>query len=259
MQGGIDPQLPASAYFDLVSAVKQRVPGMHVHAFSPMEVVNGASRTGLSVEDFLIKAREAGLDTIPGTAAEILDDDVRWILTKGKLPTSAWIDVITTAHRVGVRSSSTMMYGHVDNPRHWVAHLRVIARVQDTARENGVAGFAEFVPLPFVHTSSPIYLAGVARPGPTMRDNLAVNAMARIMLHGRIDHVQTSWVKLGVDGTRAMLNAGADDLGGTLMEETISRMAGSSHGSAKTVAELVDIGAGINRPVVERTTTYGRR
>jgi FO synthase len=259
MQGGIDPQLPASAYFDLVSAVKQRVPGMHVHAFSPMEVVNGASRTGLSVEDFLIKAREAGLDTIPGTAAEILDDDVRWILTKGKLPTSAWIDVITTAHRVGVRSSSTMMYGHVDNPRHWVAHLRVIARVQDTARENGVAGFTEFVPLPFVHTSSPIYLAGVARPGPTMRDNLAVHAMARIMLHGRIDHVQTSWVKLGVDGTRAMLNAGADDLGGTLMEETISRMAGSSHGSAKTVAELVDIGAGINRPVVERTTTYGRR
>lgn len=253
MQGGIDPELPASAYVDLVSAVKQRVPDMHVHAFSPMEIVSGAARTGLSVEDFLIKAREAGLDTIPGTAAEILDDEIRWVLTKGKLPAKTWIEVVSTAHRVGLRSSSTMMYGHVDNPRHWVQHLRVLRRIQD---ETG--GFTEFVPLPFVHTSSPIYLAGVARPGPTLRDNLAVHAMARIMLHGSIDNIQTSWVKLGVDGTRAMLRAGANDVGGTLMEETISRMAGSEHGSAKTVAELVEIGAGINRPVVERTTVYGR-
>jgi FO synthase len=252
MQGGIDPELPGSAYFDLAAAVKRRVPGMHVHAFSPMEIVNGASRTGLSVEDFLIKARESGLDTIPGTAAEILDDDVRWVLTKGKLPTQTWIDVVTTAHRVGLRSSSTMMYGHVDNPRHWVQHLRVISRVQD---ETG--GFTEFVPLPFVHHSSPIYLAGVARPGPTLRDNLAVHAVARILLHGRIDNIQTSWVKLGTDGTRAMLRAGANDLGGTLMEETISRMAGSEHGSAKTVAELTEIAAGVGRPVRERTTTYG--
>jgi FO synthase len=251
MQGGIDPELPGTAYFDLAAAVKTRVPQMHVHAFSPMEIVNGSSRTGLSFEDFLIKARESGLDTIPGTAAEILDDEVRWVLTKGKLPTSTWIDVVTTAHRVGVRSSSTMMYGHVDNPRHWVQHLRVLSRIQD---ETG--GFTEFVPLPFVHTSSPIYLAGVARPGPTLRDNLAVHALGRIMLHGRIDNIQTSWVKLGVDGTRAMLAAGANDLGGTLMEETISRMAGSEHGSAKTVAELVEIGAGIGRPVVQRGTTY---
>ena len=257
MQGGIDPELPGTAYFDLAAAVKQRVPEMHVHAFSPMEIVNGASRTGLSFEDFLIKARESGLDTIPGTAAEILDDDVRWILTKGKLPTATWIEVVTTAHRVGLRSSSTMMYGHVDNPRHWVQHLRVISRIQDAALDSGLGGFTEFVPLPFVHTSSPIYLAGVARPGPTLRDNLAVHALARIMLHGRIDHIQTSWVKLGVDGTRAMLRAGADDLGGTLMEETISRMAGSEHGSAKTVAELTDIAAGIGRTVRERTTTYG--
>jgi FO synthase len=257
MQGGIDPELPGTAYFDLVAAVKARVPGIHVHAFSPMEVVNGATRTGLSIPEWLARAREAGLDSIPGTAAEILDDDVRWILTKGKLPTSAWIDVVTSAHRLGLRSSATMMYGHVDNPRHWVQHLRVLCRVQDTAAEGGVAGFTEFVPLPFVHTSAPIYLAGVARPGPTLRDNLAVHAMARLMLHGRVDHVQTSWVKLGVDGTRAMLQAGADDLGGTLMEETISRMAGSEHGSAKTVAELEEIGAGIGRPVVQRTTTYG--
>jgi FO synthase len=253
MQGGIDPELPASAYFDLVTAVKQRVPGMHVHAFSPMEIVSGAARTGLSIEDFLIKAREAGLDTIPGTAAEILDDEIRWVLTKGKLPTKTWIEVVTTAHKVGLRSSSTMMYGHVDNPRHWVQHLRVLRRIQDDT-----GGFTEFVPLPFVHTSSPIYLAGVARPGPTQRDNLAVHAMARIMLHGSIHNIQTSWVKLGVDGTRAMLQAGANDVGGTLMEETISRMAGSEHGSAKTVAELVEIGAGIDRPVVERTTVYGR-
>jgi FO synthase len=257
MQGGIDPELPGTAYFDLVAAVKKRVPDMHVHAFSPMEIVNGASRTGLSVEDFLIKAREAGLDTIPGTAAEILDDEVRWVLTKGKLPAQTWIDVVSTAHRVGLRSSSTMMYGHVDNPRHWVQHLRVLSRIQEKNQEDGFAGFTEFVPLPFVHHSSPIYLAGVARPGPTLRDNRAVHAVARILLHGRIPHIQTSWVKLGTDGTRAMLQAGADDLGGTLMEETISRMAGSEHGSAKTVTELTEIAAGIGRPVRERTTTYG--
>ncbi len=256
MQGGIDPELPATAYFDLVAAVKQRVPEMHVHAFSPMEVVNGTARTGLTIEDFLIKAREAGLGSLPGTAAEILDDEVRWVLTKGKLPASTWIEIVSTAHRLGIPTTSTMMYGHVDNPRHWVGHLRVLSRIQDDALEGGYGGFTEFVPLPFVHTSAPIYLAGVARPGPTMRDNLAVHAMARILLHGRIRNIQTSWVKLGVDGTRAMLGAGANDLGGTLMEETISRMAGSEHGSAKTVAELTQIGAGIGRPVRERTTTY---
>jgi FO synthase len=251
MQGGIDPSMPGTAYFDLAAAVKARVPQMHVHAYSPMEVVNGANRTGLSIEDFLIKARESGLGSIPGTAAEILDDEVRWILTKGKLPTRTWIDVVSTAHRVGLPSSSTMMYGHVDNPRHWVAHLRVLRQIQD---ETG--GFTEFVPLPFVHTSSPIYLAGVARPGPSMRDNLAVHAMGRIMLHGSIGNIQTSWVKLGVEGTRAMLRAGANDVGGTLMEETISRMAGSEHGSAKTIEELTEIAARIGRPVRERTTTY---
>ena len=252
MQGGIDPDLPGTAYFELARAVKARVPGMHVHAFSPMEIVNGSARTGLSYRDFLIGIRDAGVDTIPGTAAEILDDEIRWVLTKGKLPASQWVEIVTTAHQVGLRSSSTMMYGHVDAPRHWLGHLRTIARIQDTT-----GGFTEFVPLPFVHTSAPIYLAGIARPGPTLRDNLAVHAMARILLHGRIDHIQTSWVKLGVSGTRAMLQAGADDLGGTLMEETISRMAGSQHGSAKTVSELTDIAAGIGRRVRERTTTYG--
>ncbi|MFD6451239.1 7,8-didemethyl-8-hydroxy-5-deazariboflavin synthase, partial [Nocardia sp. NPDC060220] len=180
------------------------------------------------------------------------DDEVRWVLTKGKLPTSAWIEVITTAHKLGIPSSSTMMYGHVDNPKHWVGHLRVLRGIQD---ETG--GFTEFVPLPFVHQSAPLYLAGAARPGPTNRDNRAVHALARIMLHGRIHNIQTSWVKLGTLGTQAMLTGGANDLGGTLMEETISRMAGSQHGSAKTVAELTEIAAGIDRPVRERTTTYG--
>jgi FO synthase len=251
MQGGIDPELPVTGYADLVRAVKDRVPSMHVHAFSPMEVVNGAAKSGQSIRDWLVALREAGLDTIPGTAAEILDDEVRWVLTKGKLPTSAWIEVITTAHEVGLRSSSTMMYGHVDAPKHWVAHLRILRDIQDRT-----GGFTEFVPLPFVHQNSPLYLAGGARRGPSHRDNRAVHALARIMLHGRISNIQTSWVKLGVERTQVMLNGGANDLGGTLMEETISRMAGSEYGSAKTVAELVEIAAGIGRPARQRTTTY---
>jgi FO synthase len=254
MQGGIHPDLPGTAYFDIARAVKQRVPGMHVHAFSPMEVTNGASRTGLSIRDWLLAAKEAGLDTIPGTAAEILDDDVRWLLTKGKLPAREWIEVITTAHELGIRSSSTMMYGHVDNPSHWLGHFRTLARIQDRT-----GGFTEFVALPFIHTNAPIYLAGVARPGPTPRENRVVHAMARILLHGRIDNIQTSWVKLGAEGSRQVLTGGVNDLGGTLMEETISRMAGSQHGSAKTVAQLTDIVHGLpGRQARQRDTVYGQ-
>ncbi|OBI98382.1 7,8-didemethyl-8-hydroxy-5-deazariboflavin synthase [Mycobacterium asiaticum] len=251
MQGGIDPELPVTGYADLVRAVKARVPSMHVHAFSPMEIANGVTKSGLSIREWLTGLREAGLDTIPGTAAEILDDEVRWVLTKGKLPTSLWVEIVTTAHEVGLRSSSTMMYGHVDSPKHWVGHLNVLRGIQDRT-----GGFTEFVPLPFVHQNSPLYLAGAARPGPTHRDNRAVHALARIMLHGRISHIQTSWVKLGVERTQVMLNGGANDLGGTLMEETISRMAGSEHGSAKSVAELTAIAEGIGRPARQRTTTY---
>jgi FO synthase len=253
MQGGIHPDLPGTAYFDLAREVKRRQPDIHLHAFSPMEIVNGANRTGLSFRDFLTEAKAAGLDTIPGTAAEILDDDVRWVLTKGKLPASTWIEIVSTAHSLGIRSSSTMMYGHVDTPAHWVAHLRTLARVQD---ETG--GFTEFVLLPFVHMNSPVYLAGVARPGPTQQENRAIHAVARLLLHGRIDHVQTSWVKLGNAGTQAMLTGGADDLGGTLMEETISRMAGADNGSEKTVTDLRRLASGIGRTAVQRTTTYGR-
>ncbi|MBO3738082.1 bifunctional FO biosynthesis protein CofGH [Actinoplanes sp. NEAU-H7] len=254
MQGGIDPKMPVTAYADLVRAVKQRVPGMHVHAYSPMEIVTASAKAGVSLREWLTDLRDAGLGTIPGTAAEILDDDVRWVLTKGKLPTATWAEVVTTAHQVGIRSSSTMMYGHVDHPRQWLGHFRVLAGIQDVT-----GGFTEFVALPFVHTNAPIYLAGIARPGPTWRENRVVHAMARVLLHGRIDNIQCSWVKLGDEGTRVMLDSGCNDLGGTLMEETISRMAGSEHGSSRTVAELKELAASAGRPAVERTTVYGRR
>jgi FO synthase len=253
MQGGIDPALPVTYYADVVRAIKQRVPGMHVHAFSPMEIVSAAARAGVSVEEWLTDLRDAGLDTIPGTAAEILDDEVRWVLTKGKLPAATWIDVVSTAHRLGIRSSSTMMYGHVDHPGHWLGHLRTLARLQDDT-----GGLTEFVGLPFVHRNAPIYLAGVARPGPSRRDNRAVHAMARLALHGRIDNIQCSWVKLGDEQTAELLRGGANDIGGTLMEETISRMAGSEHGSSRTVEELSALADLAGRPARQRSTTYGR-
>ena len=252
MQGGIHPDLPGTAYFDIAAEVKRRCPDIHVHAFSPMEVMNGASRAGLPVREWLIRAREAGVDSLPGTAAEILDDDVRWVLTKGKLPASAWIEVITTAHELGIRTTSTMMYGHVDTPAHWVGHLRVLRGIQERT-----GGFTEFVLLPFVHASSPIYLAGMARPGPTRRENRAVHALARIMLHGSIKNIQCSWVKLGPDVCRDALLGGVNDLGGTLMEETISRMAGSENGSYKTISQLADLVAPTGRPLRQRTTLYG--
>jgi FO synthase len=252
MQGGIHPDLPGTAYFDLAAEVKRRCPDMHVHAFSPMEVMNGASRTALPVREWLTRARAAGVDSLPGTAAEILDDDVRWVLTKGKLPAAAWIDVITTAHEVGFRTSATMMYGHVDTPAHWVGHLRVIRGIQDRT-----GGFTEFVLLPFVHASSPIYLAGIARPGPTRRENRAVHAVARLLLHGSISNIQCSWVKLGEQGCRDVLSGGVNDLGGTLMEETISRMAGSQNGSYKTISDLAALVAPTGRALRQRTTTYG--
>jgi FO synthase len=253
MQGGIHPDLPGTAYFDIAAEVKRRCPEMHIHAFSPMEVMNGSARTGLPVRDWLQRAREAGVDSLPGTAAEILDDDVRWVLTKGKLPASAWIEVMTTAHELGIPTTATMMYGHVDTPAHWVAHLRVIRSV---AEKTG--GFTEFVLLPFVHASSPIYLAGLARPGPTRRENRAVHALSRLMLHGAIDSIQCSWVKLGDDLCREVLAGGVNDLGGTLMEETISRMAGSQNGSFKTISQLADMVAPIGRRLRQRTTTYGQ-
>jgi len=252
MQGGIHPDLPGTAYFEIASEVKRRCPDLHVHAFSPMEVVNGASRTGLPIREWLVRAKEAGVGSLPGTAAEILDDEVRWVLTKGKLPASVWIEVISTAHELGLRTSATMMYGHVDTPAHWVGHLRVIRSIQERT-----GGFTEFVLLPFIHENAPIYLAGLARPGPTRRENRAVHALSRLLLHGAIDSIQCSWVKLGDEGCRDVLRGGANDLGGTLMEETISRMAGADHGSYKTISGLRAITEPLGRPLRPRTTTYG--
>jgi FO synthase len=252
MQGGIHPDLPGTAYFDIAAEVRRRCPDMHVHAFSPMEVMNGSARTGLPVREWLIRAREAGLSSLPGTAAEILDDEVRWVLTKGKLPASVWVEVITTAHELGIPTTATMMYGHVDTPAHWVGHLRVIRSIQERT-----GGFTEFVLLPFVHASSPIYLAGLARPGPTRRENLAVHAVSRLLLHGAIGSIQCSWVKLGDEACRDVLVGGVNDLGGTLMEETISRMAGSVNGSYKTISQLTEMVAPTGRPVRQRTTNYG--
>jgi FO synthase len=253
IQGGLHPSLPGDFYFRILDAIAARVPGIHIHAFSPMEVLNGATRLGISFAEFLEECRRRGLGTIPGTAAEILDDDVRWVLTKGKLPADSWEAIVKTAHGLGIRSSSTMMYGHVDAPPHWVAHLRRLARIQD---ESG--GFTEFVPLPFIWQNSPIYLAGKARPGPTALENRRVHAVARILLDGRIRNVQTSWVKVGVEACQRLLQGGANDFGGTLMEETISRMAGAEWGIRKEPEEFVAAIRAIGRVPAERTTTYER-
>jgi FO synthase len=253
MQGGIHPDLPGTFYFDLLAAVKARVPEIHIHAYSPMEVLNGATKLGISFREFLEECRSRGLGTIPGTAAEILDDEVRWVLTKGKLPADTWEEIVATAHRVGIRSSSTMMYGHVDAPPHWVAHIRRLARIQEST-----GGFTEFVPLPFVHRNAPIYLAGKARASATFEDNRRVHAVARILLDGRIPNVQVSWVKLGIDASKVLLRGGANDLGGTLMEETISRMAGAEWGIRKEPEELENAILDIGRVPMQRTTTYER-
>ncbi|MGI0148250.1 MAG: 5-amino-6-(D-ribitylamino)uracil--L-tyrosine 4-hydroxyphenyl transferase CofH, partial [Thermoplasmata archaeon] len=253
MQGGIHPDLPGSFYFDLLDAVKAAAPDIHIHAFSPMEVLNGSTKLGISFREFLQECRRHGLGTIPGTAAEILDDDVRWVLTKGKLPADVWEEIVRTAHDLGIRSSSTIMFGHVDAPPHWVFHIRRLARIQ---RDTG--GFTEFVPLPFVHQNAPIYLAGKARPGPSFDDNRRMHAVARILLDGVIHNVQVSWVKMGVEACQKMLNGGANDFGGTLMEETISRMAGAEWGIRMEPDEIRDAITSIGRTPVERSTTYER-
>jgi FO synthase len=253
IQGGLHPSLPGDFYFGILEAIKARVPDIHIHAFSPMEVLNGATRLGISFREFLEECRGRGLGTMPGTAAEILDDEVRWVLTKGKLPADTWEEIVKIAHSLGIRSSSTIMFGHVDAPPHWVAHIRRLARIQD---ETG--GFTEFVPLPFVWQNSPIYLAGKARPGATLDENRRMHAVARILLHTRIANVQVSWVKMGMEYCKLILRGGANDFGGTLMEETISRMAGAEWGIRKEPEEFVQAIREIGRVPAERTTTYGR-
>ena len=251
IQGGLHPDIDASHYRDILVAIKSRVPGIHIHAFSPFEIKYGAERSRLSVEDFLGMLREHGLDTIPGTAAEILDVEVRRKLTRNKLSAEEWVAIVKTAHRLGIRSSSTIMYGHVDAPEHWVAHLSLLREIQ---KETG--GLTELVPLGFVHWDAPIFLAGEARPGPTDAENLRMHAVARILLNRWIPNLQVSWVKLGPSVAQRILSSGANDFGGTLMNESISRAAGSPHGQEITPLEMCRMIREIGRTPVRRNTLY---
>lgn len=251
VQGGLHPKMDGYYYRDLVLAIKARVPEIHIHAFSPFEIQYGSQLTGLSYADFLTMLKDAGLGTIPGTAAEILDTEIRQQLTKNKLSTEQWVEIVTTAHRLGIRSSATIMYGHIDAPSHWAAHL---ALIRDVQRETG--GFTEFVPLGFIHYNAPIYLEGKARPGPTGLEDLRMHAVARIMLHNYIQNIQVSWVKLGPKFAQMCMNAGANDFGGTLMNETISRSAGAPYGEYMAPEEFHRMIHDLGRIPAQRSTEY---
>jgi len=251
MQGGIHPSYTGATYLSICRAVKKAAPGIHVHAFSPLEVFQGAKTLGVSIVDFLAELKGAGLGMLPGTAAEILDDEVRAVLCPDKINTAQWLEVMGTAHRAGLRSTATVMFGHIDRYDHWTRH---IMRIRDLQSETG--GFTEFVPLPFVHMEAPIYLKGRSRRGPTFRETVLMHAVARLSLHERIANVQVSWVKLGEAGIRACLKAGVNDLGGTLMDETISRSAGASHGHEMTPQAMEALILGAGRVPRLRTTLY---
>ena len=251
MQGGIHPHYSGQTYLELVHAVKAAVPGMHIHAFSPLEIRHGAGTLGLPIADYLSRLRDAGLATLPGTAAEILDDEVRAVICPDKLNTEQWFDVMRTAHRLGIRSTATIMFGHVERPQHWARHLLRLRRLQ---AETG--GFTELVPLPFVHMESPLWHKGLARSGATLREAVAMHAVARLVLHPLIPNVQTSWVKMGREGAALCLRAGANDLGGTLMYESITRAAGGTNGQLADEDDMRAIAAGAARPLRERTTLY---
>ncbi len=253
LQGGIHPDFDGSTYVDITRAIRAAAPSIHVHGFTALEVHEGARRLGMPLAEYLTGLKSAGLATLPGTAAEILDDEVRQVICPDKIDTDTWLEVHRTAHRVGLRSNVTIMFGHVDRPIHWARHL---LRARALQRETG--GFTEVVPLPFVHMAAPIYLKRAARPGPTFREALLMHAVARIALHGDIDNIQASWVKLGSAGARQALQAGANDLGGTLMNETISRAAGASHGQEMTESDFAAIVEPLGRPLAQRTTLYGR-
>jgi FO synthase len=253
LQGGIHPNFDGNYYLDVARAVKEVAPQIHVHGFTALEVTEGARRLDMPLRDYLVQAKEAGLATLPGTAAEILDDEVRAIICPDKIDTEEWLDAHRTAHSVGLRSNVTIMFGHVERPEHVARHL---VRTRAVQKETG--GFTEFVPLPFVHMATPIYLQQKARRGPTMREVLLVHAVGRIAYRGWIDNVQVSWVKTGVRGARQALQAGCNDLGGTLMDENISRAAGASHGQELDESELRAIVEPLGRPLEQRTTLYGR-
>lgn len=252
MQGGIHPSYTGETYIEICEAVKQEAPGMHVHAFSPLEVWQGAKTLGLPLRDYLQRLKDAGLGTLPGTAAEILDDEIRQIICHDKVTTDQWFEVMRTAHEVGLRSTSTIMFGHVEKYEHWARHL---LRLRALQIETG--GFTEFVPLPFVHMESPIYRKGKARRGPSFRETVLMHAVARLALHPVIPNIQASWVKLGTEGVRACLQAGVNDMGGTLMNETISRSAGASHGQEMTALDMEAMLRDMGRTPRQRTTAYG--
>jgi FO synthase len=252
MQGGIEPSFTGQTYLEICAAVRQTVPGMHIHAFSPLEVHQGAATLGVPVGEFLTTLKAAGLGTLPGTAAEILDDEVRAVLCPDKIGTDRWLDVMRTAHGVGFKTTSTIMYGHVDRYEHWARHL---LRIRALQVETG--GFTEFVPLPFVHMEAPIYLKGRARRGPTFREAVLMHAVARLALHPVLTNIQTSWVKMGPEGVKVCLESGANDLGGTLMDETITRSAGAVHGQEMTPERMESIIRSIGRVPRQRTTVYG--
>lgn len=252
MQGGIHPSYTGADYLAICRAVKDAAPHIHVHAFSPLEVFQGAKTLGVSVDEFLRELKRAGLGTLPGTAAEILDDEVRAILCPDKLNTAEWLDVMRTAHRAGLRSTATIMFGHVDRYEHWAKHL---LRIRDLQSDTG--GFTELVPLPFVHMEAPIYLKGRSRKGPTFRETVLMHAVGRLVLHTLVPNIQTSWVKLGEAGIRACLQAGVNDLGGTLMDETISRSAGAQHGHELGPREMEAVIREMGRVPRQRTTLYG--
>ena len=253
IQGGLPHGLPPFHYRDILRAVKQAVPGMHIHAFSPMEIVYGVELTGMSLDDYLKMLRDNGLDTLPGTAAEILDDDVRFVLSRNKLSTEQWKQVIRTAHGSGIRSTSTLMYGHVETPKHWVNQLLLFREIQQQT-----GGFTEFVPLGFVHQNTLLFHQGIARPGPTLAEHLKIHALARVLLAGAINNIQVSWVKLNRDLSQLCLHAGANDYGGTLMEENISREAGATAGQYTSPEDFQTLILEAGRIPAERNTVYTR-
>lgn len=251
LQGGLHPRMPGTHYREILAAIKERVPAMHIHAYSPFEIKFGAGKCRLSYREFLAMLKEHGLGTIPGTAAEILDTEVRGVISGNKLKAEEWIEIVRTAHELGIRSTATMMYGHVDRPEHWVAHMERLRGIQ---KETG--GFTEFVPLGFIHWDAPLYLDGKARPGPTRDEHLKVHAIARLLLDATIPNLQVSWVKLGPRIAQYVLKHGANDFGGTLMEETISRSSGAPYGEEITPHEFVKLIREIGRVPARRNTLY---
>jgi FO synthase len=251
LQGGIHPDYTGATYLAVCRAIKAVTPDIHIHAFSPLEVTQGAHTLGLTLAVFLTELKAAGLGTLPGTAAEILDDEVRRIICPDKINTAQWLVVVETAHAVGLRTTATIMYGHVEGLAHWARHLLRLRTLQERT-----GGLTEFVPLPFVPMETPIYLHGRARSGPTYREAILMHAVARLALHPLVTNIQTSWVKMGPQGVRACLQAGANDLGGTLMNESITRAAGAVHGEELPPAEMEALIASIGRTPAQRTTLY---